>query len=202
MPGARALRPGSSASSLPTAPGGPGARASRGTRLQLRAGGRGCPREVRTPSGLALADPPRSPGPEGPGGNVRIRPRSRDSAAGPALRGGARPSSGPRRGPRGWGGRGAPGRRRDVPSFGLPSARSGPAGPARVAAPAPRAPAPSLGPRAFLGRHLFATCSLRNFSKKNGNPTPHYTGKSTGFVTLDGTSTPPLTGCTTLGESL
>ena len=141
MPGARALRPGSSASFLPTALGGPGARASRGARLQRRAGGSRPPRAVRRPSGPGLADPPRSPRPEGPGWKGRIRPRPPpgDGAAGPALQGGAQQSSGQCRGRQGGRGRPAAGRTfpaRDSPPF-TPAAR----GPLRppVAAPAPRA---------------------------------------------------------------
>lgn len=63
----------------------------------------------------------------------------------------------------GWaGGTGSSAARSTLPAQGSPllaRAARGPLGPP-VAAPAPRAPAPSLAPRAFQGRHLFATSSL------------------------------------------
>lgn len=60
------------------------------------------------------------------------------------------------------GGAGSSAARSTLPAQGSPRfarAARGPLGPP-VAAPAPRAPAPLLAPRAFQGRHLFATSSL------------------------------------------
>lgn len=145
------------------APGGLGGRASTRARLARRAGSGDCFGSPARPRGPQRASPPCSLGPFRPSGNWQILPRPRPPGwrAGPALWGGARGPPGSAGG-RQIGGAGSSAARSTLPAQSSLLLARAARGPLRqpVAAPAPRAPAPLLAPRAFQGRHLFATSSL------------------------------------------
>lgn len=171
IPGARALYP----RLLGLLRGCPPPAAARPTRP---GGGRGAPRSV------AARARPHTLGDLGGSIHRAVRGR-RDAEGGERIRPRARPT--PRR--RGWAGApgwgsaelgaasgAAGGRLRRLQSLrsqlGAPRRSLWPAGPLRPPVATP-APAPSLAPRAFLGRHLFATRSLlRRFASERVNIPP------------------------------